>query len=94
VILAIRVTPRASRTAVAGLHLQPDGRTALALRLAAPPVDGAANTALVRWAADAFDLPRTAVTIDAGATSRLKRVRLTGDSATLASRIDALVRGD
>ncbi|WP_420142180.1 DUF167 domain-containing protein [Sphingomonas sp.] len=91
-ILTVRVTPRAARTGATGLHLQPDGRTALAVRLAAPPVDGAANSALVKWAAATLGLPRAAVTIEAGDTSRLKRLRLAGDSATLAARIEALLR--
>jgi uncharacterized protein len=94
VILAVRVTPRASRTEATGLHIQPGGRTALAVRLAAPPVDGAANTALVKWAAAALGISRSAVTIEAGDTSRLKRLRLVGAPATLAARIDALIPDD
>jgi uncharacterized protein len=93
VILTVRVTPRASRTETVGLHVLPDGRTAFGLRLAAPPVDGAANKALVKWAAAAFDVSRSAVTIQAGDASRLKRLRITGDPTTIVHRIDALTVG-
>lgn len=75
--LRVRVTPRAKQTATAGLT-QVDGKPALAIRLAAPPVDGAANLALVRFVAGALGLPRSAVRIVAGDTSRLKIVALAG----------------
>jgi uncharacterized protein len=90
VILTVRVTPRTSRTEATGLHTLPDGRTALSVRLAAPPVDGAANTALVKWAADTLAVPRSAVTLQSGDTSRIKRLRITGDAAGVVSRVNAL----
>jgi uncharacterized protein YggU (UPF0235/DUF167 family) len=50
----------------------------LLLRLAAPPVDGAANDALVAFLADALDVPRRNITIVAGEKSRTKRVQIVG----------------
>jgi uncharacterized protein YggU (UPF0235/DUF167 family) len=73
------VTPRAKQTAPAGLTAA-DGKAALAIRLAAPPVDGAANTALVRFLAEALGLPRSAVRIASGETGRIKSVHLSGAS--------------
>jgi uncharacterized protein YggU (UPF0235/DUF167 family) len=55
-----------------------DGKPALAIRLAAPPVDGAANQALVRFLAGALGLPKSAVRIASGESSRLKTVALAG----------------
>jgi uncharacterized protein YggU (UPF0235/DUF167 family) len=51
---------------------------ALKVRLAAPPVDGAANEALVRFLADALQVPRAAVTLVARAASRSKVVQVAG----------------
>jgi uncharacterized protein len=73
--LHVRVMPRAGRTGIAGIR-----GNALAVRLAAAPVDGAANDALVAFLADTFDLPRRAVTILSGHASRTKRVALAGVS--------------
>ena len=73
--LRVRVTPRAKQTALAGLT-EVDGRPALAIRLAAPPVDGAANAALIRFLAEALAVPKSAVRIVSGETSRLKTVSL------------------
>lgn len=78
--LDVYVQPRASRTQVAGKH--GDG---IKIRLAAPPVDNAANEALVDFLAEALDLPRRAVRIVAGASSRRKIVELEGMSAEQAS---------
>lgn len=75
--LRIRVTPRAKRTALTG-HVNVDGRPALAIRLAAPPVDGAANKALIFFLAEALGVPRSAIRIVAGETSRLKTVTIAG----------------
>ncbi len=73
ITLAVRVIPRAGRTAIAGIRSE-----ALTVRLAAAPVDGAANDALVAFLADTFKLPRRAVTIVSGHASRNKRVALAG----------------
>lgn len=70
---AVRVQPRASRSELAGMH-----GDALKIRLAAPPVDGAANDALVDLLASAFAIPRRAVRILAGESSRTKLVELEG----------------
>ncbi|WP_448662270.1 DUF167 domain-containing protein [Sphingomonas sp. CJ20] len=77
--IAVRVTPRASRDALA-----PGTPDHFAARLAAPPVEGAANAALVPLVAKTFGVPRRAVTLIAGETARLKRLRIEGDTAALA----------
>ena len=69
----VRVVPRASRSSVLGEH---DG--ALRVRLAAPPVDGAANEELVRVLARAFDVPARNVEITSGHASKLKQIRVRG----------------
>lgn len=80
--LRIRVQPRAWRTEAVGRH-----GDAIRVRLAAPPVDGAANEELVRFLADAFGVPRRAVTVTAGAASRSKTVRVEGVTAAAAEHI-------
>jgi uncharacterized protein (TIGR00251 family) len=76
VILEILVQPRASRTRVVGVH---DGR--LKVQLAAPPVDGEANAALVVFLADALGSRRSDVSIEHGDTGRRKTVRVSGVAA-------------
>jgi uncharacterized protein (TIGR00251 family) len=71
--LTVHVQPRASRSEIVGLH-----GAALKVRLQAPPVDGAANAALVALLADRLGVPRRAVRIVAGATSRSKTVEIEG----------------
>ena len=70
--LAVRVTPRARRSEAAGIVRDADGRPALAVRLAAPPVEGAANEALVGFLAKAFGVPKRAIRILSGETARQK----------------------
>jgi uncharacterized protein (TIGR00251 family) len=74
-VLDLHVQPGAKRTEAAGRH---GGR--VKIRLAAPPVDGAANDELVRFVAEAFGVPKRNVEIVSGATSRQKRVRVTGET--------------
>jgi uncharacterized protein (TIGR00251 family) len=71
--ITVRVQPRASVTDVTGLH-----GDALRVRLRAPPVDGAANAALVELLSVTFGIPRTFITIVAGVSSRMKIVELAG----------------
>jgi uncharacterized protein (TIGR00251 family) len=70
---AVRVQPRAPRSAVAGVHAG-----ALRVRLAAPPVDGAANEELVRVLAEWLGVARRDVSIVGGAASRSKLVDVRG----------------
>ena len=71
--IEVHVQPRASRTELAGLH---GGR--LKIRLAAPPVDGAANAALVEFVAEKLGVAKSRVRVVAGATSRQKVVEIDG----------------
>ncbi|NYI46797.1 hypothetical protein BJ993_003877 [Nocardioides aromaticivorans] len=73
-LLSVRVQPGASRTGVAG-PTGPEGAE-LKVRLASPPVDGRANEELVRWLARELGVPRSAVTLVRGQTSRSKQLRI------------------
>ncbi|MGE0438902.1 MAG: DUF167 domain-containing protein [Gemmatimonadales bacterium] len=82
-LLTLHVQPRASRTEVAGLH-----GDALKLRIAAPPVDGAANDEVVRFLAERLGVPRRDVRIAAGETGRRKAVEISGvDPAAAATAL-------
>jgi uncharacterized protein (TIGR00251 family) len=72
----VRVIPRAKRSEIGGVR-----GDAILVRLSAPPVEGAANAALVDFLADLLDVPRRAVRIVSGAQSRLKRVAIDGVTA-------------
>ena len=73
--LRLHVQPGAKRTGFAGIHGEgADAR--VKLRLAAPPVDGKANAALVDWLAAAFGVPVRAVALLRGESSRQKTVRI------------------
>jgi uncharacterized protein len=74
--------PRASRTEVAGIR-----NNAILIRLAAPPVDGAANDALMGFLATVFDVPRRAVTLAFGQRGRQKRVAIEGVTLDAARRV-------
>ncbi|HEY0305322.1 MAG TPA: DUF167 family protein [Longimicrobiales bacterium] len=74
--ISLYVQPRASRTEVVGVH----GDT-IKLRVAAPPVDGAANEEVRRFLAKAMDVAMSAVVIVHGDTGRRKMVEVTGVSA-------------
>jgi len=81
VLLPVNVQPRASRNAVTGLHGH-----ALKLSVTAPPVDGAANEALVRFLAERLEVPRSAVRIEGGASGRSKVVLIDGIDPDTATR--------
>lgn len=72
-VLIVHVQPNANRTEYAGVY-----GDALKFRVAAPPVEGAANEALCAYLAKRFGLPRKAVVIRSGAGARRKRVLLAG----------------
>lgn len=71
--VSVHVQPRASRSEIVGLH-----GTALKVRLQAPPVDGAANEALVALLAERLGVARRSVRVVAGLSSRAKTVEVDG----------------
>lgn len=78
-----RVTPRASRSAIEGVR---DGR--LVIKVTAPPVDAAANAAVIGLLADTLEVPKRAITLVAGERSRAKSFLVTGLSeAALRERL-------
>jgi uncharacterized protein (TIGR00251 family) len=89
VTLRVRVIPRAGRTAVAGTR-----DDALLVRLAAAPVDGAANDALIGCLSELFGRPRRDITIVSGHTSRDKRIAVAGTTeAAVTARLADILRG-
>ena len=90
--LAVRVSPRGSRNAIEGIGMGADGKPSLAVRLTAPPVDGAANEALVAFLAQQLGLRKKDILIRSGETGRLKILHLSGDPAALCARLAALTR--
>jgi len=75
VLLPVRAVPRASKNEIQGVH-----GDALKVRLQAPPVEGKANQALIRFLSDALDIPRSQLSIASGETGRNKSVLVTGIS--------------
>lgn len=84
-LLSVHVVPNASRTSIEGLH---DG--ALRIRLAARPIDGAANDALESWLAAQLEIGRRDVRVEHGLSSRRKRVALDVAAPRVAAWLEGL----
>ncbi len=76
--LAVSVQPNARRTAADGLH-----DATLRVRLVAPPVDGKANQLLIEWLADELGLPKRAITLVRGESSRRKWLAIAAPMARI-----------
>ena len=81
--ISVYVQPRASKTEVVGMH-----GDAWKIRVAAPPVDNAANAELIEFLASKLDIPKRSVRIAAGETGRRKIVEI--DGASLEAVVAAL----
>lgn len=86
----LRLTPRGGRDGLDGVETLADGRRVLKARVRAAPTEGEANTALIRLLADALGLPRSRLSIAAGASARLKTVAVTGPVAELVPLLQTL----
>ena len=82
VTLSIRIQPRASKNEIVAM-----ANGGLKIRLTAPPVDGAANEALVKFLAETLSIPKSHVEIVSGHTSRAKIVRISGISGAEVRRV-------
>jgi uncharacterized protein len=90
--VAIRVTPRASRTCIDGIATDADGGQALKIAVNAPPEDGKANEAVIKLLAKEWRLPKNTLTIATGATARRKTIVIAGDVRALETRITDWLR--
>lgn len=86
-ILVVRATPGARLSAIAGIARDADGRPLLAVRLAAKPVEGAANTALIALLSKALNVAKRDIALISGETSRTKRLRISGDTGRMAAAL-------
>ena len=86
--LAVRLTPRGGREAIDGWAVDGDGRSYLKVRVAAPPVEGAANAALIAFLAKTLGVSRSSLAIASGAGARLKLIDIAGcDPLSLARAV-------
>ncbi len=76
--IAVRLTPRGGREAIDGWAVDGDGRPYLKVRVAAPPVEGAANAALIAFLAKTLGVPKSSLSIASGAGARLKLIDIGG----------------
>lgn len=90
-LITLRLTPKGGRDALEGVVMDTDGRPALKARVSAPPVDGAANKALVKLLAKSLGVPKSRVIFTSGETARVKRILVEGDSAQMIEKIQKLI---
>lgn len=91
-LLFIRVTPKSARREIMGLHRASDGSLSLQVKVRAQPEKGKANEAAIELLADVLGLPKRAFTITAGASDRLKTVRIAGNFATISQKLAILIQ--
>ncbi|MDR7040074.1 uncharacterized protein YggU (UPF0235/DUF167 family) [Methylobacterium sp. BE186] len=87
--LGVRLTPRGGRDGIDSVGVGADGRSVLQVRVAAAPLEGAANAALVALLAKRLRMRRSDIAILSGETARLKVLLLSGDGPALAERLAA-----
>lgn len=93
VVLDVRLTPRSARDAIEGIERLADGRYVLKARVRAAPVEGEANATLQRLVAKVLGIAPRQIELAAGATARVKRLRIAGDARELDARLERLTQG-
>lgn len=89
--VAVRLTPKGGRDAVEGIEQRDDGQCVLKVRVRAAPSEGEANAALIALIARALGVPQRDIALVAGASARLKRLRIAGHGPTLAAALEKIV---
>ncbi len=87
IIFYVRLTPKGGRDTVEGWSKAADGSAHLKARVSAVPEDGKANAALIVLVAKTLAVAKSAVSITAGHTARLKRIEVGGDGPILCARL-------
>ena len=91
-VVTVRLTPKGGRDAIDGIETLSNGQTVLKVRVRAAPMEGEANAALARVLGKALGVPPGRVAIVGGATSRIKRVRISGNAAALGAALEKIAR--
>jgi uncharacterized protein len=91
-VLAVRLTPKGGRDSVDGMEQLADGRSVLKVRVRAAASEGEANAALVKLIAKTIGVAPREVELVAGATSRVKRLRIAGNGTALAAALEKSAR--
>jgi uncharacterized protein len=89
-LLTVRLTPKGGRDALDGIVQLADGRAVLKARVRAAAAEGEANAALVRLVARTLAVPPTSVSLVAGETARIKRLKIAGNAGSLATHLERL----
>jgi uncharacterized protein (TIGR00251 family) len=90
VVVDVRLTPKGGRDAVEGIERLADGRAVLKARVRAAPSDGEANAALTKLIARTLGVAPSKVALIAGATARIKRLKIAGDASALTRLLEHL----
>ena len=91
VSVALRVTPKGGRDGIDGIETLANGRSVVKMRVRAVAEGGEANKAVVELLAGELHVPKSAVRVASGVTSRLKQVEIGGDPKKLGDALQALV---
>jgi len=87
-MLAVRATPRASRGQIDGVWHDAEGQAWLAIRVAAPPSEGAANEAVISMLCIQLSLKKRDIVLVSGESARLKRFNINGAPESLAKALE------
>jgi uncharacterized protein len=91
ILLTVRLTPKGGHDAVEGIESMADGRSVAKARVRAAASEGEANAALINLIARTLGVPPSRITLVAGATARIKRLRVVGDAGTMAAALEKIV---
>ena len=86
--LFVRLSPKAKREGIEGVHTDPDGTQRLKIAVSAPPVDGKANEALIKWLSKRLHIAKSAITLVSGTTDRCKTLLINGNAEELIKKLE------
>lgn len=86
----VRLSPKAKREGFEGIHTDPDGTERIKIAVSAPPVNGKANEALVKWLSKYLHIAKSAITLVSGTTDRSKTLLIAGNDDELIKKLEVL----
>jgi uncharacterized protein len=91
IVLTVRLTPKGGRDAIDGIEEMADGRSVVKARVRAAASEGEANAALISLIGRALAVPPSRVTLIAGATARIKRLNVAGDTGAISAALERIM---